>query len=181
MGPPGGGKNHISPRCLRHFSVICLTAFDGDTMSRIYTTILDWHMNVTNMSTELCEMSNKVVAATLELYQSSMSYLLPTPAKSHYTFNLRDFSRIIQGIALVHPYEGFGPIQLVRLWSHEGKFIFCSFLFFVFFDICVEKIKKYCCYVLSNCFLFCLFLKLCLANKSCNHKTGFFKTSKQYY
>ena len=139
MGPPGGGKNHISPRCLRHFSVICLTAFDGDTMSRIYTTILDWHMNVTNMSTELCEMSNKVVAATLELYQSSMSYLLPTPAKSHYTFNLRDFSRIIQGIALVHPYEGFGPIQLVRLWSHEGKFVFCSFLFF---DLGVEKMLK---------------------------------------
>ena len=120
MGPPGGGKNHITPRCLRHFSVICLTTFDGETMSRIYNTILDWHMRVSNMPDDISNISNKVVAATLELYQSSMSYLLPTPAKSHYTFNLRDFSRIIQGIALVHPYEGFGCTQLVRLWCHEG-------------------------------------------------------------
>ena len=120
MGPPGGGKNHISPRVLRHFSVICLTTFDGDTMTAIYSTILNWHMKTTNMPESVSSLSDKVIAATLELYQSSIQYLLPTPAKSHYTFNLRDFSRIIQGIALVHPYENFGPIQLVRLWSHEN-------------------------------------------------------------
>ena len=120
MGPPGGGKNHISPRCLRHFSVVCLTTFDGETMSTIYSTILNWHMRVTNMPDDVSKLSDNVVAATLELYQASIAYLLPTPAKSHYTFNLRDFSEIIQGVALVHPYENFGPIQLVRLWSHEN-------------------------------------------------------------
>ena len=120
MGPPGGGKNHISPRALRHFNVICLTTFDGMTMSTIYSTILNWHMKTTCMPEDVSKLTKSVVAATLELYQASIAFLLPTPAKSHYTFNLRDFSRIIQGIAMVHPYDGFGPVNLVRLWCHEG-------------------------------------------------------------
>ena len=33
MGPPGGGRNAVTNRYLRHFSVVSVTAFDTDNLT----------------------------------------------------------------------------------------------------------------------------------------------------
>ena len=48
----------------------------------------------------------------------------PTPAKSHYTFNLRDFSKVICGICLCTNKEVPKSDVVMRLWAHETTRVF---------------------------------------------------------
>jgi dynein heavy chain len=44
----------------------------------------------------LCEKLPGIVAATIEVYNTIRAELLPTPAKSHYLYNMRDLSKLFQ-------------------------------------------------------------------------------------
>jgi len=39
--------------------------------------------------------------------------------KAHYTFNLRDFSKVIMGICMADKESISNTDQLIRLWAHE--------------------------------------------------------------
>jgi len=45
MAPPGGGRNDVTGRFLRHLQVISVDEFDDATMIRIFTAISDWHFS----------------------------------------------------------------------------------------------------------------------------------------
>ena len=45
--------------------------------------------------------------------------LRPTPSRTHYTFNLRDLSKVFQGMLRVEPTSVTDPVYVVDLWKHE--------------------------------------------------------------
>ncbi|XP_033642613.1 dynein heavy chain 3, axonemal-like [Asterias rubens] len=127
MGPPGGGRNTITPRFLRHFNIITLDSFDEKTMNSIFSPIMDWHFDQ-GFQTSLKRFSRIMVCATTDVYTQSISNFLPTPSKSHYVFNLRDFARVVQGILLLKPKSmpesKEAENKLIRLWVHEVYRVF---------------------------------------------------------
>ena len=98
--PPGGGRNAITPRLLRHFNVISFIEFDDSTLRRIFNTFCDWYLQGAEHE-EVKSLGSIIVEGTLDTYRKCIVEMKPTPAKSHYIFNLRDFSRVVAGIMLV--------------------------------------------------------------------------------
>ena len=105
MSPPGGGKANITPRMQRHLNVVAFALFDDNTMKSIYGAILKWFFRSGEFSSDVAMLDSKLVEATLSIYKQIQLDLKPTPAKSHYTFNLRDFSKIIFGLCLTTKKE----------------------------------------------------------------------------
>jgi hypothetical protein len=51
--------------------------------------------------TQVRPLIEPLVAASVELYRSVCRELLPTPSKSHYTFNTRDLGKVVLGVMQV--------------------------------------------------------------------------------
>ena len=124
MGPPGGSRNSVTPRFMRHFNVVGLTSFDDVTLNRIFKSIVDWYFETKSFVPSVKEAAAKAIEATRLVFRESTQKLLPTPAKSHYTFNLRDFARVVKGILLCQPATINSLDSLTRLWIHEVYRVF---------------------------------------------------------
>ena len=124
MGPSGGGRSPITSRFLRHFNIISITSFDDQTLHKIFETILEWHFKSNDFKIAVQNLTIPIVSATRYIYRSAVENLLPTPKKSHYTFNLRDFARVIQGLLLSKADNFEDTHKVVRLWLHEAYRVF---------------------------------------------------------
>ncbi|KAM6176988.1 dynein axonemal heavy chain 12 [Erethizon dorsatum] len=124
MGPPGGGRNPVTPRFIRHFNICTINTFSDETMVRIFSSIVALYLKVHSFSPEYFSVGNQIVSGTMEIYKQCMENLLPTPTKSHYTFNLRDFSRVIRGCLLIKRDAVESKQTMIRLFVHEVLRVF---------------------------------------------------------
>jgi dynein heavy chain len=123
MGPPGGGRNPITPRMTRHFNMVATTVFESSTCVSIYKYILDWYLDSVSAG-GMKRLVTPMVQATVDVYNTVGTELLPTPAKSHYTFNLRDLAKVVQGVMSASKKCLAEEDTLIKLWIHECQRIF---------------------------------------------------------
>jgi dynein heavy chain len=69
-------------------------------------------------------MTAPIVDGTIEVYTRICTEKLPIPSKFHYTFNLRDVSKVFQGIMMCTPSVIRDDPQVTRLWIHEVSRVF---------------------------------------------------------
>ncbi|XP_033219684.1 dynein heavy chain 2, axonemal [Belonocnema kinseyi] len=146
MGPPGGGRNTITERLLTRFNVINMTLPVEKQIIRIYGTMLNQHLF--DFHPEVKGISNDITLSTIEMYNRVIVKMLPTPAKMHYLFNLRDISKIFQGLLRGHKDYQYSRPTFLRLWIHEAFRVFNDRLIDEkdrewFVDLLNEQLGKY--------------------------------------
>ena len=123
MGPPGGGRNEVSSRLLRHFNILTFSSFDNATLSRIFSSLMTWHVKATKLSVDLVRPLGGIANAAIDVYNFISVKLLHTPEKFHYIFNMRDVARVVQGIQMCN-LKGISTKKLIRLFVHEISRVF---------------------------------------------------------
>ncbi|XP_066581151.1 dynein axonemal heavy chain 2 [Prorops nasuta] len=124
MGPPGGGRNTITNRLLTKFNLINMTLPAEKQIFRIYSSMLS--QQVSEFHPEVKGLGSEITVCTIDLYNAVVLKLLPTPAKMHYLFNLRDISKVFQGLLRSHKDYHYSKPTFLRLWIHETFRVFCD-------------------------------------------------------
>lgn len=133
---PGGGRNDIPHRLKRQFNIFNCTLPSTKSMDMIFSKLLILTLMLYSLICfaatigtgyfcperfveEIVDFLPRLIPLTRHIWQRTKVKMLPTPAKFHYVFNLRDLSRIWQGILTVQDLECRSISSLLKLWQHE--------------------------------------------------------------
>jgi dynein heavy chain len=122
--PAAAGNNRVDPRVITLFSVFNVTSPSRDATEKIYTQILERHAD--EFIDDIKAVVPKITQATMSLYYQIIEKLPRTPVKFHYIFNLRDLSRIYEGL-LQSTVDKFDTKEkFIRLWRNESMRVFAD-------------------------------------------------------
>jgi dynein heavy chain len=139
MRYPKDGTNDIPNRLKRHFFILNCTTPSHDVIDSIYGQLLRWKFECIEGPSRksILDFLGKLVDASIQLLQWVKKSMPPTPSKTHYFFNLRDLSRVFEGVVRASCDSITSEKPLIRLWRHECDRVFCDRL------ISIDEKKKF--------------------------------------
>lgn len=112
----------VDPRLLSLFTTYNLVFPSQENLQRIYNSILGNHLK--KFPNEIQDLTSKITDMTLKLYRQIVELLPRTPVKFHYIFNLRDLSRVYEGLTRSTIDKFATKESIVRLWRNEALRVF---------------------------------------------------------
>uniref|UniRef100_G1KEF2 AAA+ ATPase domain-containing protein n=1 Tax=Anolis carolinensis TaxID=28377 RepID=G1KEF2_ANOCA len=106
------GSNEISARLLTHFCTLCLPSTSLQSLQRIFQACKNG------------KCKDYLTCASIALYYRMFNKMRPTPAKCHYTFNLRDLFKLLPGLLQAHPSVIVSKETTALLFVHESTRVF---------------------------------------------------------
>jgi len=122
MSPPGGARSKISERFQSRFNLINFPFPADKNVLHIYRSLLVNHMQEFDESVK--PLAPTITQATLDVYKEVVKGFLPTPSCCHYLFNMRDISRVFQGMLQSTAKYYDTREAILRLWIHESLRVF---------------------------------------------------------
>ncbi|XP_068697910.1 dynein axonemal heavy chain 8-like [Montipora foliosa] len=116
-----GVYQQIPERLKRHFAVFRLPAPSTDSLFTIVTSILEANMAQNQGMGLPQEFHEQIVTASCTMLSSIQEVFRssPTPGRCHYQFNLRDITRVFQGLKNCSEEMRADEEYMVSLWQHE--------------------------------------------------------------
>merc|ERR1719160_1164523 len=127
MGHPGGGKNDIPPRLKSKFLCVNMVPPLQSSVEMIYGSILKASFTAKRgAKQDVIARCQSLVPATIDIWDKVKRSLLPTPARFHYIFTMRELARVFQGIQTTPMDSVPNETLLIQLWRHEATRVFAD-------------------------------------------------------
>jgi len=128
MVHPGGGRNDIPNRLKRQFCLFNVTMPSFVAIENIFGSIMTGRLSTSSpfhaVPKVVAEHVVKLTEATIQLWQKTSVKMLPTPAKFHYSWNMREISRVFGGMFMASRQTIRDEVYLLQLWRHECERVF---------------------------------------------------------
>lgn len=106
----------------QHVLVTLWIAYSGWMLpAAIFQAILGSHLAQLNREDVTQVFAESLTDVTLQLYSAVLEKLPPTPSRFHYVFNLRDLSRVYEGLLRSTADTVQQPVDFLRLWRNEVR------------------------------------------------------------
>eukprot|EP00879_Flechtneria_rotunda_P026528 GHRR01028292.1.p1 GENE.GHRR01028292.1~~GHRR01028292.1.p1 ORF type:complete len:1302 (+),score=429.83 GHRR01028292.1:91-3906(+) len=143
MNTPGGGKNDVPNRLKRQFAIFNVPLPSVAAINGIFGKLVEGRFSPDLFTDAVVQAARRLVPMTITLWNKTQAKMLPTPAKFHYLFNMRELSKVFQGVILAErdrfsnklPPGGQKPYgstvtspegYLLGLWVHECRRVFAD-------------------------------------------------------